>query len=67
MSLAGHIMRFRPIRYGWAGSARWYIAINRIMLISPRAHAPPAPLARIEKSAYARWQLALLYGFAGFG
>ncbi|HCL5319762.1 TPA: MFS transporter, partial [Salmonella enterica] len=38
------------------------------MLIPPRAHAlPPAPLARIENQPMLWWQLALLYGLAGFG
>lgn len=61
-------MRFRPIRYGWGRGARRYIAINRGNIDSPRAHAlPPAPLARIENQPMPRWQLALLYGFAGFG
>ncbi len=68
MSLAVYIMRW-PICYGWGPErARWYIAINRGNADSPRAHAlPPAPLARIENQPMPRWQLALLYGFAGFG
>lgn len=60
-------MRFRPIRYGWGRGARRYIAINRGNIDSPRSCAAACALSKNRKSAYAPWQLALLYGFAGFG
>ncbi|EDI4569265.1 MFS transporter [Salmonella enterica subsp. enterica serovar Orientalis] len=51
-----------------AGALAGILLLIVAMLIPPRAHAlPPAPLARIENQPMPWWQLALLYGFAGFG
>ncbi len=51
-----------------AGALAGILLLIVAILIPPRAHAlPPAPLARIENQPMPWWQLALLYGFAGFG
>ncbi|EDR0026264.1 MFS transporter [Salmonella enterica subsp. houtenae] len=51
-----------------AGALAGILLLIVAMLIPPRAQAlPPAPLAKIENQPIPWWQLALLYGFAGFG
>lgn len=51
-----------------AGALSGILLFILAVLIPPRAHAlPSTPLARTENQPISWWQLALLYGFAGFG
>lgn len=50
-----------------AGALAGILLLIVAMLIPPRSCAAACALSKNRKSAYVPWQLALLYGFAGFG